>query len=511
MPTTALNTATAEPLLRLEGIHKAFGPVQALAGVDLTAESGTIHGLIGENGAGKSTLMKILSGVHRPDQGKMFFDGAPYAPQSPLDARRSGVSMIYQELVLAPHLTVEENVTLGAEHASFGWIRPRTDEVRAVLSWLDQDIDPGTPVRKLSIGKQQLVEIARALLMRSRVVVMDEPTSSLSASDVRALFSVIRRLKERGVAVIYISHFLEEVQEICDTYTVVRDGQTISSGRVADTSIGQIIRDMVGRSVDELFPESTHTIGAPILHVSALSGRDGYPERVSFDLRRGEILGIAGLVGSGRSETVRSIFGLNRAADGRLTVDGRPDVRAAYVDPPGALRYGFDLLSENRKEEGLALNLSVLENLTLSDLASYARGGFLNLRREREVGKEWIDALGVRCRDASQKVTELSGGNQQKACIARLLHQDNDILFLDEPTRGIDIGSKAEIYRLIHELAGRGKAIVMISSYLPELRGVCDTLAVMYKGVMSPVRPVDAWSETSIMRFATAGVHDPAS
>jgi len=498
----------ADPLLRLENVYKSFGSVQALAGVDLEVHSATIHGLIGENGAGKSTLMKVLSGVHQPDSGRMILDGKPFAPQSPLDGRTAGISMIYQELVLAPHLTVEENVTLGAEKSSLGWVTPRTDEVREVLAWLDQDIDPHMPVRKLSIGKQQLVEIARALLLQSRVVVMDEPTSSLSASDARALFKVIRRLKARGVAVIYISHFLEEVEEICEAYTVIRDGRTVSSGWVADTSISQIIKDMVGRSVDELFPESDHIVGEPLLRVSGLRGRDGYPDGVSFVLHRSEILGIAGLVGSGRSETVRSLFGLHRASDGTVSIEGRPDLSAAHVGPGDALNHGFDLLSEDRKLEGLALNMSVLDNLTLSDLSRYARAGFLNLRKERAEGMRWIDALGVRCRDPSQKVQELSGGNQQKACVARLLHQDNDILFLDEPTRGIDIGSKAEIYRLIHELSRRGKAIVMISSYLPELRGMCDTLAVMFRGEMSPARPVDEWTETSIMRFATSGVYE---
>lgn len=500
--------AVADPLLRLENVHKSFGPVQALAGVDLEVRSGMIHGLIGENGAGKSTLMKILSGVYQPDGGRMLVDGVPYAPRSPLDGRASGISMIYQELVLAPHLTVEENITLGAEKSSFGWVSPRTNEVREVLSWLGQDIDPRTPVRKLGIGKQQLVEIARALLLNARVVVMDEPTSSLSASDVRALFTVIRRLKERGVAVIYISHFLEEVEEICETYTVLRDGHTISTGRVADTTMAQIIKDMVGRSVDELFPDTDHTPGEPMLRVDGLRGRDGFPGGVSFVLHREEILGIAGLVGSGRSETVRSLFGLHRAADGSVSIEGRPDLRAAYVGPGDALQNGLDLLSEDRKAEGLALKMSVLENMTLSDIGRYARAGFLNLRKERAEGGRWIDALGVRCRDASQSVQELSGGNQQKACVARLLHQDNDVLFLDEPTRGIDIGSKAEIYRLIHKLSERGKAIIVISSYLPELRGVCDTLAVMYKGSMSPVRPVEEWSETSIMRYATSGAYE---
>ena len=499
----------SEPILRLENIHKSFGPVHALRGVSMEVHEGEVHGLIGENGAGKSTLMKVLSGVHLPDAGRMFLQGIPYEPHSPLDGRTAGIGMIYQELVLAPHLTVEENVTLGAEHARLGWIKPRSEEVREVLAWLGQEsIDPETRVQELSLGKQQLIEIARALLMKSRVVVMDEPTSSLSAADARALFEVIHRLKNRGVAVIYISHFLEEVQEICDTYTVIRDGETVSHGRVEDTTIRRIIEEMVGRSVDELFPPSVHVSGETLLEVEHLNGRMGYPHEVALSIRRGEIMGIAGLVGAGRSEAIRSIFGLEPAAQGRLAVRGRPDLKAAFVTPRKALELGMDLLSEDRKEEGLALNLPLLFNLTLSDLKRYARTGFLSLRKEEEEGSKWLRALNVRFRDPLQPATELSGGNQQKICLARMLHQDNDILFLDEPTRGVDIGSKAEIYRLIHQLAERGKAIVMVSSYLPELLGICDTLAVMYKGHLSPARPIDEWSEHSIMLYATAGIDE---
>jgi ribose transport system ATP-binding protein len=312
-------------------------------------------------------------------------------------------------------------------------------------------------------------------------------------------------MKRQGVAVIYISHFLEEVHEICDRFTVIRDGEMISTGRVADTSIGGIIEDMVGRAVDELFPSNEHEMGDPILHVAGLKGRGIYPDQVSFTLRRGEILGIAGLVGAGRSETVRALFGLEPAEEGRVAIRGRDALRAAYIEPRTALRQGMDLLSEDRKEEGLALNLPMLFNLTLSDLLRYSRLGLLNLRRERADGAHWIRALDIRTDSVEQRADELSGGNQQKLCLARLLQQDNDILFLDEPTRGIDIGSKAEIYRLIHRLAERGKAVVMISSYLPELLGVCDTLGVMFKGRLSTVRPIQQWTETSIMRFATSG------
>lgn len=502
----------SSPILHLENIHKAFGPVLALQGVSMDVYPGEVHGLVGENGAGKSTLMKVLSGVHKPDAGRMVLDGQPYAPGGPLDGRAAGISMIYQELVLAPHLTVEENITLGAERARLGWIEPRTEEVRRILADLGQEgIAPDTPVRRLSIGKQQLVEIGRALLLNARVVVMDEPTSSLAASDTRALFEAIERMKKQGVAVIYISHFLEEVQEICDRYTVIRDGQMISTGHVAQTSIGRIIKDMVGRSVDELFPSNEHEIGEPILRVAGLKGRSNHPREVFFTLRRGEILGIAGLVGAGRSETVRALFGLEEAEDGRVTIQGHDALQAAYIDPRTALRLGMDLLSEDRKEEGLALNLPLLFNLTLSDLRRYSRMGFLNLRRERTDGDHWIKALTIRASSVEQRADELSGGNQQKLCLARLLQQDNDVLFLDEPTRGIDIGSKAEIYRLIHRLAERGKAIVMISSYLPELQGMCDTLGVMFKGRLSEVRPIEAWSEQSIMRFATSGVWTEAS
>ena len=488
-------------MLHLENIHKSFGPVRALRGVNLVVRPGEVHGLIGENGAGKSTLMKVLSGVHQPDDGRMAFDGRPYAPASPLEGRAAGVSMIYQELILAPHLTVEENITLGLEQARYGWIRPQTTRVRAVLDELGQaGIAPDTPVHTLSIGKQQLVEIGRALLTEARVVVMDEPTSSLSAADTQALFQVIRRLKNRGVAVIYISHFLEEVQQVCDRYTVLRDGETVATGDVAGTDIAELIEHMVGRSVDELYPHSDHALGETVMDVAGLEGAGQAPASVSFALRRGEILGLFGLVGSGRSETLRALFGLHRAEDGTVTLRGQPGLKAVWLTPPDALDRGLDLLSENRKEEGLALNLSLLTNLTL-----YSRLGFVNLRREAAQGRAWIDRLRVRCHNAAQPALSLSGGNQQKVCLARLLHHDSDILFLDEPTRGIDIGSKAEIYRLIHDLAGQGKSIVMVSSYLPELLGICDTLAVMHKGRLSGVQPVSDWTEQGIMRFATSG------
>jgi ribose transport system ATP-binding protein len=495
-------------LLHLAGISKAFGPVQALREVSLHVRAGEIHALIGENGAGKSTLMKVLSGAHAPDTGTLVLGGKPYRPTSPAAGRAAGIAMIYQELVLAPHLTVEENILLGLEKTRFGFVQKQRALVREALDFLEQEqLDPGVPVHTLSLGKQQLVEIARALVIDAQVVIMDEPTSSLTAADAQALFRVIRRLRDKGISVIYISHFLEEVKELCDRYTVLRDGQTVATGDVANTSIRHLIEHMIGRSVEELYPSLPHPIGEPVLEVQELTGAP-YPREVSFRLHRGEILGISGLVGAGRSETIRSLFGLDVVRDGRVKIKGYPEINATYLNPNRALRQDLDLLSENRKEEGLALNLSIAANITLSALHRHTTSGFINLRDEYEAANRWIEKLRVKSRDPHQAISGLSGGNQQKACIARLLHHDSDILFLDEPTRGIDVGSKAEIYRLIQELAQQGKALVVVSSYLPELLGVCDTLAVMYRGQLSPVRPVKEWTEHDIMLFATSGTMD---
>lgn len=493
-------------ILQLSGITKSFGPIKALQGVDLTVKEGEVHALIGENGAGKSTLMKVLSGAHMPDSGSMTFLSQPYQPEAPMEARQAGIAMIYQELTLAQHLTVEENITLGIEHRGFlGMVKRRTAEVKEALEWLGQEnIHPDTPVNKLSLGKQQLLEIARAIILKAKVVIMDEPTSSLTAADTKALFRVIRRFKERNISVIYISHFLEETMELCDRFTVLRDGQTVASGEVAKTSIPEIIEHMVGRSVKDLYPKISHEIGEVVLDVNELS--DNYLNQVSFQLRRGEILGLSGLVGAGRSETVRSLFGLDKSKTGKIRIKGHPELNAHYLEPKAALASDLDLLSENRKEEGLALNLPIYANITLSDLGRYSKGIFLDLQEEVRQAEYWKELLNIKCHNTEQPAASLSGGNQQKVCIARLLHHDSDILFLDEPTRGIDVGSKAEIYRLILELARQGKAIVVVSSYLPELLGICDSLAVMYRGKMSPVRPVKEWTEQDIMLYATSGV-----
>jgi ribose transport system ATP-binding protein len=492
-------------LLAIRGITKSFGAVKALVGVDLDIREGEVHALIGENGAGKSTLMKVLSGAHRPDSGEIEYRGEAFSARNPSLARRAGIAMIYQELMLAPHLSVEENIMLGIEVSRGGWLRHQGHRVSEVLEWMGHGhVDPDTPVNQLSISIQQVVEIARALVGDAKVIIMDEPTSSLTSEDTQALFRMVRRLRDRGVAVIYISHFLEEIKEVCDRYTVLRDGATVATGVVADASIRDLIEKMVGRSLEEMYPRTDHAIGEEIMSVEDLVGMP-LPSGVSFSLREGEILGVAGLVGAGRSESVRCLFGLNRAYGGRLKLRGRDDVDVRALSPPRSLARDVDLLSENRKEEGLATDLAITTNVTLSGLRRYARWGFVNLVREGRSAVEWCGRLGVKCRRVGDPVSSLSGGNQQKVAIARLLHHDCDVLLLDEPTRGIDVGSKAEVYRLIHELGGQGKAIVMVSSYLPELLGICDSLVVMHRGAMSEKRPISEWSEHDIMLFATAG------
>jgi len=501
---TAANSAAATPRLRMTGITKSFGMTRALVNVDLEVLPGEVHALVGENGAGKSTLMKVLSGAHPADAGQMVLDGRPYSPRGPLDARGAGVAIVYQELSLAPHLSVEENVLLGVEPSRLGFVRrgAMREQVMEALSLLHHpDIHPAARVGDLSIGAQQLVEVARALAAKARVVVMDEPTSSLTQADTDVLFSVIRRLRASGVSVIYISHFLEEVRAIADRFTVLRDGRTVGVAAVADTPTSEIIRLMVGRELADVYRRMPHEIGQAVLDLQKLSGRR-VPKDADLQLRRGEILGVSGLIGSGRTELVRAVFGLDPVASGQVRVAG---VTTTGWGPPRMLARGVGLLSEDRKTEGLALNLTVADNVTLSRLGPYLKAGLLSRRRMRDSAAHWIKRLSIRTQGPDQPVTGLSGGNQQKVAIARLLHQEAEVLLFDEPTRGIDVGSKADIYALMGELAAQGKAILWISSYLPELLGVCDTLAVMHRGLLSPKRPVSQWTPEAIMHVATGG------
>lgn len=487
--------------LVMRGVEKRFGATHALRGVSLEVDAGEALALIGENGAGKSTLMKILSGAYVPDSGGIELDGRPFVPENPQHARGCGIEMIYQELTLAPHLSVEENILLGDEPSRWGWIhraQRRAMAHAALIELQHPNLPLDAAVGTRSVAEQQVVEIARALVRQPKVLILDEPTSSLTQRDAQNLFAAIRRLRERGVSIIYISHFLEECQAVANRYTVLRDGESVGGGRMAEASVADIIRMMVGREVKDIYPRLPHALGAPVLEVRGLAGRKK-PSAVSFTLRAGEIFGIAGLVGAGRTETLRALFGLDAMEQGKVVVLGRD---AGSASPRLRLGEGLGLVSEDRKQEGLLLGRSLADNLTLTRLGPVTRFGLVNQRQQHEVTEKWMEKLDVRARGPGQAIGELSGGNQQKIAVGRLLHHEARIFLLDEPTRGIDVGSKAQIYRLMGELAAEGRSVVFVSSYLPELMGVCDTLGVMCRGQLSEVRPVSAWTEHEVMAAA---------
>ncbi|MAT15610.1 MAG: sugar ABC transporter [Planctomyces sp.] len=498
MPETPSDT-----LLTMRQISKRFGATHALRNVNFEVKSGQVLALVGENGAGKSTLMKVLSGAHRPDSGEMLLDGNRYAPSGPHDALLSGVCMIYQELNLAPDLSIEDNIMLGREVSNFGLLDRRTQRSRiqeALVTLGHPNLRPETPVRYLSVASQQLVEVARALVFESKIVVFDEPTSSLTRSDVQNLFKVIKQLKEKGLGIIYISHFLEEVQEIGDAYAVLRDGESVGSGSLEGISEEEIVRLMVGRNVQDLFPAVPHTAGESIISISDLTGTK-IPRDVNLEIRRGEILGISGLVGSGRTELLRCLYGLNSIRRGEIKVNHV----TTHPTPARMIRQGVGIVSEDRKQEGLAQTCSITDNITLSNMSPYAKFGFLNLSQRQQSMRNWMQKLHVKAHSPEQPLIELSGGNQQKVALARVMHQQADVYLFDEPTRGIDVGTKSEIYRLMGELAAQNKAIVFVSSYLTELLAICDRIAVMSRGQLLEVRPRADWTEESLMSVAISG------
>jgi ribose transport system ATP-binding protein len=487
-------------------VRHRFGATQALAGVDLQVRPGEVHALVGENGAGKSTLMKVLSGAIVPDDGVMLIDGQSYRPLSPADGRAAGVAMIYQELSIAPHLSVAENILLGVEPKVgplINWKALR-DRAHAALAELGRpDLPLSIPVGRLSLAEQQLVEIARSVCVGCRILVLDEPTSSLARQDVQRLFALIRRLKRRGIAIIYISHFLEEVKEIGDRFTVLRDGKTTGSGEVAPTEPAQIAAMMVGRKLEDLYPRSARKAGEVLLSIRGVAGA-AKPVDATLEVRRGEVVGIAGIIGAGRTELMRVLMGLDEISRGEIRVAAI----SGWQPADRRWKQGVGFVSENRKEEGLALGLSIAENITLSKLGGLGPRGLVSPSLQDQATEPLVQKLGIKCVSPRQAVNTLSGGNQQKAALARLLHADVDLLLLDEPTRGIDVGSKAEIYKLIDELAtgdsGRApRAVLVVSSYLPELLGLCDRIAVMYRGRLGPCRPVEQLDEHQIMLAAT--------
>lgn len=492
--------------LTLTNVHKRFGPTVALDGVSLELRKGEVHALIGENGAGKSTLMNVVAGSLRPDRGGMEIDGRPYVPSAPLDARLNGIALIHQELSLCPHLSVAENIMMGIESSRLGWLNRKSLHARTLEvleTFPHPEIRPETLVQDLSVAAKQIVEICRSIAARAQIILMDEPTSSLQRDDVKRLFGLIGKVRDEGLSVIYISHFLEEVREIADRFTILRDGQSVASGEIASVADEELITQMVGRPVQNLFPrrdrrsdEETNVV----LEVRDLKSPPNL-QNASFDLRRGQILGVAGLMGSGRTQLVRAIFGLDQAESGTIRLKGKA-LSARGGAPAMRLLQGVGYLSEDRKGEGLGVTLSVADNVTLTRFSSCSRWGWLNLARQSRQAEVPTRALGVKARSVAQTVKTLSGGNQQKVALARLLHQDADVLLLDEPTRGIDIGSKVQVYETIARRAAANKAILMISSYLPELFGMCDALAVMSRGRLSAVRPVGEWTPESVMQAA---------
>jgi ribose transport system ATP-binding protein len=492
--------------LSVRGVSKAFGATQALLDVELEAAAGEVLAIVGENGAGKSTLMKILSGALRPDQGVLAIDAEPYAPSDTLAARAAGVAIVYQEAPLCQHMTIAENVLLGAERSRLGFLERRRDLERVKQALAEVGIEgaglePWRSVSELAPSQRQLVAIARALAQSEcKILILDEPTASLTASDTERLFAVIRRLKATGIAVLYISHFLEEVERIADAYVVFRDGQSVGSGRIADVDAQKLVSMMAGRKIEQVFVRSKREPGEVLLRVEGLAGRQR-PLSASFELRRGEVLGIAGLIGSGRSELLRAIFGLDAARAGQIRVKEF----LGPASPHRRLAQGVGMLSEDRKGEGLAEALSLADNLTLSRLSGLGPWGLVLPHRQERATESYIERLGIRCSGPTARASSLSGGNQQKVALARLLYHDVDVLLLDEPTRGIDVRSRAEVYRLIDELALRGKGVVMVSSYLPELLGVCDRIAVMRRGRLGPSRPVEELDEHTALLEATVG------
>ncbi len=489
------------PLLSMRGIVKSFPGVRALRGVDVELQSGEVLALVGENGAGKSTLIKVLAGAHAPDAGSIQLGGEMARFTSPLDARKAGIAVIYQEFNLVPSLTAIENIFLGQEPARAGFVRRGEERRRAaeLFARLGVAIDSDAPCRQLTVAQQQIVEIARALAFDARIVVMDEPSATLTPQEVDRLFSIINDLRTRGIGIIYISHRLEEVFAIADRVLVLRDGEAIDCRPVGDVTRDELIRLMVGRRLEEEFPKRQVTLGPPRLVVRNLT-RGRKVLDVSFEIRRGEVVGLTGLVGAGRTETARLIFGADRKEAGVVDLDGqRLDIRS----PRDAIRAGIALLTEDRKAQGLVVAQSVRDNFALPNLDRFSFLGFVRRRAEGEALARHVASLRIRAASPDQPARNLSGGNQQKVVLAKWLERNCEVLLFDEPTRGIDVGAKVEIYRLINDLAAAGKAILLISSELPEVLGMSDRILVMHEGRLTgEITDVSRATQEDILRLA---------
>ncbi|PRY23194.1 monosaccharide ABC transporter ATP-binding protein (CUT2 family) [Aliiruegeria haliotis] len=495
-----------QPFLLVRGLKKHFGGVKALDGVDFTLSQGEVHALVGENGAGKSTLIKVLTGVYGYDSGMIEFDGAPFSPATPNDAKQAGVQVVHQEFNLLDHLSVAENISIEAMPRSRLGLLDRAEMNRRARSAVESigltDLDVRAPVSSLGIAHRQLIEIARALQSKSRLLILDEPTATLTERETRRLFEIVRRIKADGVTVVFVSHHLEEVFEISDRVTVFRNGITITTENIPDTTPEGVVRHMVGRAVESgaaaSLPKSK--IGEVALRADGLrvqASPDTAP--ISFELRYGEILGIAGLVGSGRTEILRSLFGVDPVVEGRIARDGR-EVR--FKGPKDAIHNGIGFVTEDRKDEGLILEMPIAANISLVNLRDVARRGLINFRQERQQARDGGKRLALKYGATSDPAASLSGGNQQKVVLAKWLARNPRVLMLDEPTRGVDVGAKFEIYAILKRLVSEGVAMLIVSSEMPELMTLCDRIMVLSKNEVQGTLDRDAFSEETILRMA---------
>lgn len=491
-----------QEILEMRGIHKSFNRVKVLKGVDLSVRRGEIHALLGENGAGKSTLMNILGGVFPPDAGEIIFEGEERRFHSPRESQALGIRFIHQELNVIPDLSVSENLFLGAEMVSFRLLRKQEMRRRAkeLLERMDVPIRPDQMVRDLNPSYKQMVEIAKALLFEAKLIIMDEPTSSLTVHEITRLFQLMRQLKKENVSIIYISHKLKEILEICDRYTILRDGEKVDSGLIQDVNEEILTKRMVGRAWAEETRFSSTAGKRVVLSVEGASSP--FYHDISFQLHEGEVLGITGLSGDGRTELAEGIFGYRPMISGEILVEGK---RVRIRHPRDAVREGIAYVPKDRKENGILKEMSVLHNFSISSLKSYLRWGFIHARREREEYEAYKEKLNIKTPDERLPIVGLSGGNQQKVLLAKWLAVQTKVLLLDNPTQGIDVGAKSEIYQLIQELAKAGKGIVVLSAEFPELRRLCDRVIVLFQGRIQAVLSREELTEEKVMFFAMGG------
>lgn len=492
----------AESVLELEGVSKYFPGIKALDGIHLSVRRGEVHALIGENGAGKSTLVKILTGVYTPSSGNIFLDGKEVSFSGALDAQAAGITAIHQEATMFPELSVTENIFMGhhlrKKSLRLDW-KTMKEKTRKLLERMELSINPDTPVKNLSVAQRHMVEIAKALSIDAGVVIMDEPTSALSSHEVEDLFAIIRQLKAEGKAIIFISHKFEEITEICEYFTVLRDGKYIGEGKVAETGLDSIINMMVGRNLDQLFPKENTKKGKTVLEAKGLK-RSGFFRDISFSLREGEILGFFGLVGAGRSEVMRSLFGIDPLEEGEVTLFEMP---YHPKNPKDAMEKGIAFVPEDRQTQGVILELSLRQNISLPQIDSISRLGFVSKKDELSIADTYGRKMEIKAGGWHMNADTLSGGNQQKVVLAKWLATRPKILILDEPTKGIDVGTKAAVHQLISELAVEGLAVILISSELPEILGMSDRIIVMHEGEKTAEVSVEDTSADSIMKAAT--------